>query len=321
MGAQGHAIPPHKRQPDNARAAVARTAIVHLLWARAVRDFGDGFISVLLPVYLTALGFSPFGVGVIATAALLGSALLTLTIGLIGARYDQRRLLLAAAMVMIATGCAFAVVHDYALLLVVAFAGTINPSAGSVSVFVPLEHALLTREASDRERTKIFSRYSLVGALASASGALAAAAPDLAHPIGLDQFSAIKLMFVLYALLGVMGACIYVRIPLRPAATSQRKTAALGPSRHIVYRLAALFSLDAFAGGFVVQSLLALWLFERFEMPLSSASLFFFWSGVLSAFSFPVAAGLSRRIGLVNTMRASQVSWKTGSSASGAIGP
>jgi len=302
MGAQGHAIPPHKRQPDNARAAVARTAIVHLLWARAVRDFGDGFISVLLPVYLTALGFSPFGVGVIATAALLGSALLTLTIGLIGARYDQRRLLLAAAMVMIATGCAFAVVHDYALLLVVAFAGTINPSAGSVSVFVPLEHALLTREASDRERTKIFSRYSLVGALASASGALAAAAPDLAHPIGLDQFSAIKLMFVLYALLGVMGACIYVRIPLRPAATSQRKTAALGPSRHIVYRLAALFSLDAFAGGFVVQSLLALWLFERFEMPLLSASLFFFWSGVLSAFSFPVAAGLSRRIGLVNTM-------------------
>jgi MFS family permease len=302
MGAQGHAIPPHKRQPDNARAAVARTAIVHLLWARAVRDFGDGFISVLLPVYLTALGFSPFGVGVIATAALLGSALLTLTIGLIGARYDQRRLLLAAAMVMIATGCAFAVVHDYALLLVVAFAGTINPSAGSVSVFVPLEHALLTREASDRERTKIFSRYSLVGALASASGALAAAAPDLAHPIGLDQFSAIKLMFVLYALLGVMGACIYVRIPLRPAATSQRKTAALGPSRHIVYKLAALFSLDAFAGGFVVQSLLALWLFERFEMPLSSASLFFFWSGVLSAFSFPVAAGLSRRIGLVNTM-------------------
>jgi MFS family permease len=302
MGAQGHAIPPHKRQPDNARAAVARTAIVHLLWARAVRDFGDGFISVLLPVYLTALGFSPFGVGVIATAALLGSALLTLTIGLIGARYDQRRLLLAAAMVMIATGCAFAVVHDYALLLVVAFAGTINPSAGSVSVFVPLEHALLTREASDRERTKIFSRYSLVGALASASGALVAAVPDLAHPIGLDQFSAIKLMFVLYALLGVMGACIYVRIPLRPAATSQRKTAALGPSRHIVYRLAALSSLDAFAGGFVVQSLLALWLFERFEMPLSSASLFFFWSGVLSAFSFPVAAGLSRRIGLVNTM-------------------
>ena len=292
MGAQDHAIPPHKRQPDNARAAVARTAIVHLLLARAVRDFGDGFISVLLPVYLTALGFSPFGVGVIATAALLGSALLTLAIGLIGARYDHRHLLLAAATVMIATGCAFAVVHDYALLLVVAFAGTINPSAGSVSVFVPLEHALLTREASDRERTKIFSRYSLVGALASASGALAAAAPDLAHAIGIDLFAAIKLMFVLYTLLGVMGACIYVReFPPRPAATSQRKTAPLGPSRHIVYRLAALFSLDAFAGGFVVQSLLVSSL-RRGSLRFSSASLFFMVGSAFSA-SFPSAAAVT----------------------------
>jgi MFS family permease len=273
-----------------------------LLSARAVRDFGDGFISVLLPVYLTGLGFSAFGVGVIATTALLGSALLTLALGLIGARYDYRRLLLAAATVMIATGCAFAVVHDYALLLVVAFAGTVNPSAGSVSVFVPLEHAALTREASDGARTKIFSRYSLVGALASALGALAAAAPDLLRPIGTDQLAAIKMMFVLYALLGVMGACIYSRLPPRPPPARQREAAALGPSRRIVYKLAALFSLDAFAGGFVVQSLLALWLFERFELPLSSASLFFFWSGVLSAVSFPVATWLSRHIGLVNTM-------------------
>jgi MFS family permease len=302
MDAQSDAQPPRREQPAAPPAVVGESAIVHLLSARAVRDFGDGFISVLLPVYLTALGFSPFGVGVIATAALLGSALLTLAIGLIGARYDYRRLLLAAATVMIATGCAFAVVHDYALLLIVAFAGTINPSAGSVSVFVPLEHAVLTREASDRERTKIFSRYSLIGALASASGALASAAPDFLHPIGIGPLAAIKMMFVLYALLGFVGACIYIRIPPRPAATSQRKAAALGPSRHIVYKLAALFSLDAFAGGFVVQSLLALWLFERFQLQLSSASLFFFWSGMLSAFSFPVAAWLSRHIGLVNTM-------------------
>jgi MFS family permease len=177
MDAQSHAEHPRREQPAAPQGVAGEAAIIHLLSARAVRDFGDGFISVLLPVYLTALGFSPFGVGAIATAALLGSALLTLGIGLIGARYDYRRLLLAAAIVMIATGCAFAIVHYYALLLVVAFAGTINPSAGSVSVFVPLEHAVLTREAADRERTKIFSRYSLVGALASACGALAAAAP------------------------------------------------------------------------------------------------------------------------------------------------
>lgn len=113
------------------------SAITHLLWARALRDFGDGFIAVLLPVYLTALGFSPFDVGVIATAALLGSALLTLGIGLIGAHHDHRRLLLAAASLMIATGVAFAMVHDYALLLVVAFAGTINPSAAASACSCP----------------------------------------------------------------------------------------------------------------------------------------------------------------------------------------
>ena len=132
------------RNPDKTFAATT-----YLLLARALRDFGDGFVAVLLPVYLLALGFSPLEVGVIATAALLGSALLTIAVGLLGARYDHRQLLLAAASLMIATGVAFAVVHDYALLLVVAFAGTINPSAGSVSVFVPLEHAVLTREVAD----------------------------------------------------------------------------------------------------------------------------------------------------------------------------
>lgn len=278
------------------------SAIKHLLVARGLRDFGDGFVAVLLPVYLLALGLSPLQVGLVATAALFGSALVTLGIGLIGNRYDHRRLLLAAAMLMVATGVAYSVVDAYAVLLVVAFAGTINPSGGSVSVFVPLEHALLTRDVSAANRTRMFARYSLVGALAGALGALVAAAPDFLAPLGMQQLTAIKLMFVLYALLGVVGGYIYSRIPPNPAPEDTRPPAALGPSRHIVYRLATLFSIDAFAGGFVVQSLLALWLFERFEMSLSAASLFFFWSGVLAAFSFPVAAWLSRRIGLVNTM-------------------
>jgi MFS family permease len=274
----------------------------YLFAARALRDFGDGFVAILLPVYLLALGFDALQVGIVATASLLGSALLTIGVGFVGPRYDHRQLLLAAASLMIATGVAFAVVHDYALLLVVAFAGTINPSAGSVSVFVPLEHAALTREVTDANRTKMFARYSLVGALAGACGALAAGAPDLMAPVGFDQLTAIKLMFVLYALLGIAGGVLYARIPRRPPGLDKGATAALGPSRTIVFKLAALFSLDAFAGGFVVQSLLALWLFERFDMSLSAAGLFFFWSGVLSAFSFPVAAWLSRHIGLINTM-------------------
>ncbi len=273
-----------------------------LFAARALRDFGDGFVAVLLPAYLLARGFSAFQVGVIATASLLGSALLTLAVGFLGATWDRRRLLLAAASLMIATGVAFAAAHDYAVLLVIAFVGTVNPSAGSVSVFVPLEHAVLAREVADAARTKMFARYSLVGALASAAGALAAALPDLAPSTGLDRLTAIKTMFVLYALLGVIGGAFYWLIPRRRPIDNPDAKAALGPSRSVVYRLAALFSLDAFAGGFVVQSLLALWLFERFDLSLASAGVFFFWSGVLSAFSFPVAAWLSRRVGLINTM-------------------
>lgn len=273
-----------------------------LFAARALRDFGDGFVAVLLPVYLLALGLTPLEVGVISTVSLLGSAVLTIGVGFLGARYDHRQLLLGAASLMIATGVTFAVIDEYALLLVVAFAGTINPSAGSVSVFVPLEHAALTSAVTDVHRTKMFARYSLVGALAAALGALFAGTPELLATAGLDKLTAINAMFVLYAALGVIGGIFYAQIPKRRMLEDAAQVSVLGPSRGVVLRLAALFSLDAFAGGFVVQSLLALWLFERFEMSLAAAGAFFFWTGVLSAFSFPIAAWLSRRIGLINTM-------------------
>lgn len=275
---------------------------IYLYTARALRDFGDGFVAVLLPVYLTALGFTPFQVGLIATAAMLGSALLTLGVGVVGARYDHRQLLLGAASLMVATGVAYAAIDEYALLLVVSFAGTINPSGGSVSIFAPLEHAILAREVPDADRTKAFARYSLIGAMAGAGGALISATPDFLGPLGLDRLAGIKLMFVLYALIGVIGGIVYSRIPHFPQTHEQRASAVLGPSRFIVYKLAALFSVDSFASGFTVNSLLALWLFERFQLSLSTASLFFFWSSVLTAFSFPVAAWLSRHIGLVRTM-------------------
>lgn len=270
--------------------------------ARALRDFGDGFVAVLLPVYLTTLGLGAFEVGLVATLALLGSALMTLGIGFLGAKADQRRLLLGASILMIATGVAFANAETYAVLLLVAFVGTINPSSGSVSIFVPLEHALLSHSVADADRTRMFARYSLIGALAAAAGSLASASPDLLANLGVSTIGALKAMFVVYAMLGVAGGLLYARIPPRPAPVDERPVGALGPSRGIVYRMAALFSIDAFAGGFAVQSLIALWLFSKFGLSLSAAALFFFWSGVLAAFSFPVAAWLSRRIGLVNTM-------------------
>lgn len=273
-----------------------------LFAARALRDFGDSFVAILLPAYLLALGFTPLEVGVLATASLLGSAGLTIVAGLLGARYGYRALLMTTACLMIATGIAFASAQMYGALLVIAFVGTINPSVGSVSVFVPLEHAALAHETSDADRTGTFARYSLAGALAAAAGSLAAAAPGVLTPLGFDPVFTMQGMFVIYGLLGVAGRILYSRLPRRPSTSDTPKTSVLGPSRKIVFKLAALFSLDAFAGGFVVQSLLALWLFQQFDFSLAEAGVFFFWSGLLSALSYPVAARLSRRFGLVNTM-------------------
>jgi MFS family permease len=287
--------------------AIGFTAVKRLLVARSLRNFGDGFVVLILPVYLTVLGFSPFEVGLVASAALLGSALLAFCIGFLEARYGNRQLFLAMAGLMIATGVAFSLVDDYSVLLIVAFAGTVNPSTGSVSPFRPLERTVLAREVSSAERTRTFASSSFIGALAGAMGALAAATPDLLEQLGLGQIAALKAMFVVYALLGLAGALVYAGSPApRPGFSQDQPAAALGPSRQFTYKFPALLCLDAFAGGFVVQSLLALWLFERFDMSLTAAALFFAWSGILSAFSFPVAASLSRRVGL-NTMVCTRV--------------
>jgi MFS family permease len=278
------------------------TSNIALLYAaRGVRGFGDGFAIIILPAYLSAIGYDPVQIGVVATASLLGTALLTLAIGAIAARYDLRTLLLAGAALMACTGLAFPNVEQFAFVALVAFVGTVNPATGDLGVLVPLEHSMLAHGVPDRERTRTFARYSLIGALSIAAGALAAAAPDFLVLAGVGKVSAFKLMFYAYAGLGVLSALLYRRLP-HAHLDQPRASAPLGPSRGMVYKLAALFSLDAFAGGFVVQSLLALWLFERFDLSLSAASLFFFWSSVASAFSYPVAAWLATRIGLINTM-------------------
>ena len=274
-----------------------------VLAARALRAFADGFVSLLLPYYLTLLGYSAWEIGLLVTATLLGSGLMTLGVGFIAHRHSIRHLLLLASLLMIATGLAVPVLTQFWPLLVVAAVGTLNPAANDVTLFSPLEQTLLTRAAAAKTRTALFARYSLIGALVAALGAKAAGLPDLLAVRGnVSLFAAIQAMFVLYALLGAAGFMLYLR--LTPALESARheQPVPLGKSRRIVYTLAALFSVDAFAGGFAVQSLLALWLFQRFDLSVAAAGTIFFWTGVLTAFSHLAAARIAARFGLINTM-------------------
>ncbi|MBI5785352.1 MAG: MFS transporter [Rhodocyclales bacterium] len=273
-----------------------------LLVGRALRAFTDGYVAILLPAYLLALGFGKWGVGLISTATLLGSALMTLAVGHWGHRHPQRRLLLVAACLMAATGAFTAGLSDFLPLLLVAFFGTMNPSSGDVSVFLPLEHARLADAARDETRTALFARYTFTGALCAAIGALAAAVPDILTQAGVASLEALRAMFMLYCATGVAIFFLYRRLPEPQAHEQATPPAPLGPSRSIVVRLAALFSLDAFAGGLVLNTLLALWLFERFGLSLAAAGHFFFWAGLLTAASQLAAPWVARRIGLLNTM-------------------
>jgi MFS family permease len=278
------------------------TGVRLLLTARALRAFADGFVAVILPAYLLALGYGQLEVGLLSTATLFGSALATLAVGRWGHRCPLRRLLLAAAVLMAATGLGFASLTSLWPLLVVAFMGPLNPSGGDVSVFLPLEHTALAASGAGNDRTTLFARYSFLGSVFAALGALAAAVPEwLAHQAGWSLVHALRIMFLLYAGIGAAVWALYLGIPSRPFEES-KPSSSLGPSRAIVVKLAGLFSIDSFAGGLVINALLALWLFERFGMSLSAAGAFFFWTGSLSAISQLAAPALARRIGLINTM-------------------
>ena len=278
-------------------------AVLPLLVGRGLRAFADGYVAVLLPAYLLALGFGQFDVGLLSTATLAGSAVATLAVGAVGHRWPPRSLLLGAALLMTATGLGFAGVSAFWPLLVVAFFGTINPGSGDVSVFLPLEHARLAHAAEGNARTALFARYSLTGSLCAAVGALAAGLPPwLATVADVPLLTGLRAMFVLYAVIGARDLAAVPPPARAPKDASAHAAAPLGPSRGIVFKLAALFSVDAFAGGLVVNSLLTLWLFERFGLSLGEAGLFFFWSGLLAAFSQLAAPVVARRIGLLNTM-------------------
>jgi MFS family permease len=278
---------------------------LRVLAGRSIRAFADGFVSLLLPVYLLRLGFGAFAIGSIIAGTLVGSALLTLALGMVAHRYSRRRMLRAACLLMAATGAGFALTRSYWPIVIVAFLGTMNPSSGDVSVFLPLEQTVLAETVELRRRTALFARYSLFGTLMGALGTLAAAIPDvLGARFGIGQVPAFRFMFWLYGALGVVALLLYRRLSgaVEAAPAAEVAPRALGESKSIVYRLAALFSLDAFGGGFFVQSLLALWLFQAFHLSLPTASAILFWSSACAALSFLVAVPVAERIGLINTM-------------------
>ena len=265
--------------------------------------FGDGFVALLLPIYLLELGFSAFTIGVIVCGTLIGTVLLTLWVGMIANRYSRRRLLLAASLLMAATGAGFAVSTAFWPLLVIAIVGTINPTAGDASVFSPVEQTVLTHVVEPRRRTALFTRYSVVGSVAGALGVLAAAAPDLAASwTGCAPGAAMQAMFGLYAVLGITSLLLYR--PLSPGIESNYEAppARLSHSRGLVYSMAALFGMDSFGTGFLVQSLLALWLDQSFSISVATAASILFWTSICSAISYLVAVPIAARIGLINTM-------------------
>src|SRR6185295_4634824 len=174
---------------------ITSSSIPLLYAARALRGLGDGFAVILLPVYLSALGYGPVEVGIVATAARLGSAATTLGVGVLARRYPLRNLLILGAIAMAATGAALPAFEPIAAIALVAFLGTINPSSGDIGLLIPLEHASLAQGVAAGRRTQTFAHYSLIGALATAAGSLAAAAPQLLAAGGMDQIAAIKAMF------------------------------------------------------------------------------------------------------------------------------
>ena len=293
---------------DRLLPASAPPDVRRIVIGRAVRGFADGFVSVLLAQYLTGLGFSPVQVGAIVTGTLLGSAVLTLGFGLSAHRASLRSLLLIATAVMAATGVGFATVIWFWPLLIIAVVGTLNPSAGDVSVFLPTEQAFLAGHVSATERPRLYAVYNLGAIFAGAFGALASGVPEvLADAQHWNLTATQRAGFVVYAGAAAVIFLLYRRLHREPKVdlppTIEREPRrALHTSRRTVLELAGLFSLDSAGSGLVVTSLLVLWLHLRFDLSAGTTAAVFFAAGILGGCSQLLAPLLARRVGLIRTM-------------------
>src|SRR6516162_4374886 len=283
-----------------------------ILAMRGLRSLAYGLLAVLLGVGLAGEGFTPVAIGALITVSLVGDMVGTYVIGLYADIWGRRRTLALLALLMAATGIIFGLVTSYGVLLLAAFFGTLGTSASETAPFLPIDQAMIAQVTRPEQRTSFFARYNLVAYITAAAGALLAGVPGVLTRTGLPLASGVRLMFGLYAVLALIVAGLSLLLSSDVEAKPQRSTqvqskrSRLFPPLHrsggIVWRLTALFSVDALAGGLVVQSLMALYFLERFGIPLTTLSILFFAANLLSALSFLAAVPIARRFGLLNTM-------------------
>ncbi len=282
-----------------------------LFLTRFLRLFSYGSLSVILVFYLTGLGLSESQTGMVLTLTLLGDTGVSLWMTTHADRLGRRRMLLAGAVLMAGAGLTFAFTRQLWLLTLAATIGVISPSGNEVGPFLSIEQAALSGVVTDRMRTEVFAWYTLSGSFATAAGALVAGflTQTLERTAGLTALGSERAIVFLYAALGVALALLFLR--LSPAAEAPRNQApmlsgkrllGMGPSRHVILKLSGLFAIDAFGGGFVVQSLAAFWFYLRFQVAPATLGGIFFWANVFAGISALLASRLAARIGLVRTM-------------------
>jgi len=280
-----------------------------VLAARVTRTFAYGFLSIVLAIYLKIIGFNDIVIGLVLASTLVNSVIFTLIASFYADRLGRRNMLVIYAALMSISGAIFLATEDYLALIAAALIGTINVTGSETGAFLSIEQALLPQTVSNvRKRNTIFALYNMAGTFAMSVGILLSGLPAiLQHQFGLSQIESIKPLFMLYSILGIIVMIIYFMLSKKIELTSDQiakpLTQVLSPgTKKIVGKLSGLFSLDSFAGGFVIQSIVAFWFFTKFGLDLTTLSYIFSIAGVLTAFSFLAAARIADKIGLVNTM-------------------
>ena len=276
-----------------------------LLVTRVLRTFAYGYFAVVVGLYLDRLGLTPVQIGLVLTAAIAGSAVMTVLWSLVADRYGRRRTVATMAVLMAIGGLLFALANDFWFLLAGAFTGTISATSSEVGVFQTVEQAVLPQTAPNERRTWLFSIYNTAANFAGALGSLAAASVGAFAALGLAGADAYRPLFLIYALIGLANLAIFLTLSDRvelARVEGDRRFLGINRSAGTVAKLAALFGLDAFAGGFVVQSIVAYWFHLRWGFEPDALAGIFFWVGILSGLSLLAAGWLAQRIGLLNTM-------------------